>query len=51
MSAPSDRTRLDGDDLREMFSAALGLLEQNAQTLNALNVFPVRTGTQEPTWC
>ncbi len=44
MSAPSDRTRLHGDDLREMFSAALGLLEHNAQTLNALNVFPVPDG-------
>ena len=44
MSAPSDMTRLDGNDLREMFSAALGLLEHNAQTLNALNVFPVPDG-------
>ena len=44
MSAPSDRTRLDGDDLREMFSAALGLLEHHAQILNALNVFPVPDG-------
>ena len=44
MNAPSDRTRLDGDDLREMFSAALGLLERHAPTLNALNVFPVPDG-------
>ena len=44
MSAPNERTRLDGDDLREMFSAALVLLEKNAQTLNALNVFPVPDG-------
>ena len=44
MSEPTEKTRLDGDDLRGMFSAALRLLEDNVETLNALNVFPVPDG-------
>ena len=36
--------RLDGDDLRGMFSSAAALLERNVESLNALNVFPVPDG-------
>ena len=38
------RTRLDGDDLRAMFSAATALFESNVGAINALNVFPVPDG-------
>jgi DAK2 domain fusion protein YloV len=35
---------LSGDDLRGMFTASLACLEQNVDTVNALNVFPVPDG-------
>ena len=38
------KTRLNGDDLRAMFSAAAALLESNVEAINALNVFPVPDG-------
>ena len=38
------RDRLDGDDLRAMFSGAAELLERNVEAINALNVFPVPDG-------
>ena len=37
-------SRLSGDDLRAMFSAATALLERNMESVNALNVFPVPDG-------
>ena len=37
-------TRLDGDDLRGMFSKAAELFERSVPVLNALNVFPVPDG-------
>ena len=36
--------RLDGNDLRAMFSSAVRLLESNVDAINALNVFPVPDG-------
>mgnify|MGYP003332787130 FL=1 len=36
--------RLDGNDLRQMFSYATRLFEHNVETINALNVFPVPDG-------
>ena len=36
--------RLNGDDLRAMFSTATQLLERNVESINALNVFPVPDG-------
>ena len=42
--APEVMTRLDGDDLRAMFSTATRLLERNVEGINALNVFPVPDG-------
>ena len=38
------KSRLNGDDLRTMFSAATTLLESNVDAINALNVFPVPDG-------
>ncbi len=38
------KERLDGDDLRGMFSSAVHLLEANVEVINALNVFPVPDG-------
>ena len=38
------KQRLDGDDLRAMFSSAVHLLEANVEAINALNVFPVPDG-------
>ena len=38
------KTRLDGQDLRAMFSAATALFERNVGAINALNVFPVPDG-------
>lgn len=38
------KLRLDGDDLRAMFSSAVHLLEANVEAINALNVFPVPDG-------
>ena len=38
------KRRLDGDDLRAMFSSAVHLLEANVEAINALNVFPVPDG-------
>lgn len=38
------KQRLDGDDLRAMFSTAVHLLEANVEAINALNVFPVPDG-------
>ena len=38
------KSRLNGDDLRAMFTAAMALLESNVNTINALNVFPVPDG-------
>ena len=38
------KSRLGGDDLRAMFSAATELLERNIEGINALNVFPVPDG-------
>ena len=35
---------LSGDDLRGMFTASLACLEQNVDTVNSLNVFPVPDG-------
>jgi len=37
-------TRLDGDGLRQMFSAGAQVLEANVDAVNALNVFPVPDG-------
>ena len=42
--APASRNRLDGGDLRSMFSAATALFESNVEAINALNVFPVPDG-------
>ena len=39
-----NKNRLDGDDLRAMFSSAVRLLESNVDAINALNVFPVPDG-------
>ena len=44
MTEPTEKPSLDGDDLRGMFSAALRLFEDNVESLNALNVFPVPDG-------
>ena len=41
---PDHRNRLDGGDLRDMFSAAARLFERNVESINALNVFPVPDG-------
>ena len=41
---PINKGRLDGRDLRDMFSAANALLERNVNAVNALNVFPVPDG-------
>ena len=41
---PINKRRLDGRDLRDMFSAANALLERNVDAVNALNVFPVPDG-------
>ena len=41
---PEAKSRLDGDDLRTMFSSASHLLERNVEVINALNVFPVPDG-------
>ena len=41
---PEAMSRLDGDDLRAMFAAAMLLLERNVDSINALNVFPVPDG-------
>ena len=41
---PINKGRLDGRDLRDMFSAANALLERNVDAVNALNVFPVPDG-------
>ena len=38
------KSRLDGRDLRGMFSAATRLFERNVESVNALNVFPVPDG-------
>ena len=38
------KQRLDGGDLRAMFSTAVHLLEANVEAINALNVFPVPDG-------
>lgn len=38
------RTRCDGRDLNGMFNAATRWLERSAQSINALNVFPVPDG-------
>ena len=38
------KIRLDGNDLRGMFSYATRLFEHNVDTINALNVFPVPDG-------
>lgn len=38
------KQRLDGDDLRAMFSASVHLLQANVEAINALNVFPVPDG-------
>ena len=38
------KQRLDGGDLRAMFSSAVHLLEANVEAINALNVFPVPDG-------
>src|SRR3974390_3250828 len=40
----SQVTTYSGGDLREMFSAATTWLEQNAQAINSINVFPVPDG-------
>jgi uncharacterized protein len=37
-------TTYSGDDLRGMFNAATAWLEQNAQAINSINVFPVPDG-------
>ena len=42
--ASKAKTRLDGDDLRAMFSCATRLFEKNVEAINALNVFPVPDG-------
>jgi hypothetical protein len=42
--AEDHKSRLSGDDLREMFVAATALLERNVEAVNALNVFPVPDG-------
>ena len=42
--AASGKSRLDGDDLRDMFAAATQLFEGNIDAVNALNVFPVPDG-------
>ena len=42
--SPADKSRLDGHDLRAMFSAATALFERNVAAINALNVFPVPDG-------
>ena len=39
-----DRTRLDGDDLREMFSFSTRLFQGQVEAIDALNVFPVPDG-------
>jgi len=39
-----DTTTYSGKDLREMFAAATTWLEQNAQAINSINVFPVPDG-------
>lgn len=44
MAPISEKARLNGDDLRAMFSAASQLFERNVQVINALNVFPVPDG-------
>jgi uncharacterized protein len=43
MSSPSPTT-IDGDRLREMFSAAAGHLESVASAIDAINVYPVPDG-------
>ena len=42
--ASKANTRLDGDDLRAMFSRATRLFGENVEAINALNVFPVPDG-------
>ncbi|MEX2237045.1 MAG: DAK2 domain-containing protein [Dehalococcoidia bacterium] len=42
--APPKRSHLDGTALREMFLAATDWLEQNAEAINAINVFPIPDG-------
>ena len=44
LEAPVKRSHLGGHDLREMFSAATDWLEQNAEAINAINVFPIPDG-------
>ena len=41
---PATKTRCDGDDLREMFTAATEMFQHNVDLLNRLNVFPVPDG-------
>ena len=38
------KDRLDGNDLRAMFGCATQVLEQNVESINSLNVFPVPDG-------
>ena len=43
-SPPQARSRLDGEDLRAMFTVATRLFESNIEAVNVLNVFPVPDG-------
>ncbi len=44
MSEAPTGTTLDGDQLRGMIAAGCGVLSENAEAVNALNVFPVPDG-------
>ncbi len=43
-SPPQARSRLDGEDLRAMFTVATRLFESNIESVNVLNVFPAPDG-------
>ena len=44
VNAPTKRSHLDGAALRAMFTSATAWLEQNAESINAINVFPIPDG-------